>query len=152
MEHVSSHVFLVDAVVFLGAALFGLLLFRRLGLGSVLGFLFAGAMIGPWGLDFMSSPATVLGFSEIGVVLLLFIIGLEIQPKRLWALRKQLLGLGSMQWALTALIIAVVAYGLGMSSVVSILLGLTLALSSTCLLYTSPSPRDLSTSRMPSSA
>lgn len=131
MEHISSHVFLMDAVIFLAAALMGLLIFRRLGLGSVLGFLFAGALIGPWGLDFMSSPETVLGFSEIGVVLLLFIIGLEVQPKRLWETRKQLLGLGSQQWLLTGLLISAGAYWLGMPIVPAILLGLTLALSST---------------------
>ncbi len=117
--------------MFLAAALFGLLIFRRLGLGSVLGFLFAGAVIGPWGLNAMSSPATVLAFSEIGVVLLLFIIGLEVQPKRLWEARKQLLGLGSSQWLITAGAIFSIAYLLDIPLKTSILLGLTLALSST---------------------
>ncbi len=131
MEHINTSVFLLDAVIFLAAALLGLLIFRRLGLGSVLGFLFAGALIGPWGLDFMSSPATVLGFSEIGVVLLMFIIGLEVQPKRLWEARKQLLGLGSSQWLLTGAAIFSTAYLLGIPFGTAIILGLTLALSST---------------------
>lgn len=131
MEHANSHVFMLDAVIFLAAALIGLVVFRRLGLGSVLGFLFAGLAIGPWGLDFMSSPALVLGFSEIGVVLLLFIIGLEVQPQRLWENRKQLMALGSAQWAGTGLALAGIALLLGLDITGAILVGLTLALSST---------------------
>ncbi len=131
MEHINTHIFLLDAVVFLAAALLGLLIFRRLGLGSVLGFLSAGVLIGPWGLDFMSSPGVVLGFSEIGVVLLLFIIGLEVQPKRLWESRRQLVGLGTSQWLLSGLLIFALAYVLGVPTAPAALLGLTLALSST---------------------
>lgn len=131
MEHINSHLFLQDAVIFLAAALLGLLIFRRLGLGSVLGFLFAGVLIGPWGLDFMSSPTVVLGFSEIGVVLLLFIIGLEVQPKRLWESRKQLLALGTSQWFISGLLIFCLAMLLGLDWAPAALLGLILALSST---------------------
>ena len=131
MEHASNYAFLHDAAIFLAAALIGLVVFRRLGLGSVLGFLFAGLVIGPFGLHFINSPAMVLGFSEIGVVLLLFIIGLEVQPQRLLENWKQLVGVGAAQWLGSGLLMAGIAWLFGLNITSALLVGLTLSLSST---------------------
>ena len=79
---------LFELLIFLCAAVIGVPLFRRLGLGSVLGYLVAGLVIGPYGLGLISDVDSLLHFSEFGVVLLMFIIGLELQPKRLWLLRR----------------------------------------------------------------
>jgi len=84
--------FINQALVYLAAAVIAVPISRRLGLGSVLGFLIAGAAIGPWGLRLIPDPATVLQFAEIGVVLLLFLVGLELDPRRLWALRRPIFG------------------------------------------------------------
>src|SRR4026209_768117 len=89
--------FLEQALVYLAAGVIAVPVFRRLGLGSVLGYLIAGVIIGPWGLRLISNPQTVLQFSEFGVVLLLFLIGLELNAQRVWALRRAIFGLGSVQ-------------------------------------------------------
>jgi Kef-type K+ transport system membrane component KefB len=78
---------------------------KKLGFGSILGYILAGVAIGPWGLDFITDADSILGFSEIGVVLLLFIIGLELRPARLWLLKKSIFGLGAVQVAFTTLFI-----------------------------------------------
>lgn len=130
-DHSSVNMFMLDASVLLLAALVGLLAFRRLGFGSVLGFLVAGLMVGPSVFGFIKDPKSLLAFSEIGIVLLLFIIGLELQPKRLWEARKQLLGLGLSQWLVSAALLSLVAMLLTSSLRNAILIGLTLALSST---------------------
>lgn len=130
-DHSSVNMFMLDASVLLLAALVGLLAFRRLGFGSVLGFLVAGLMVGPSVFGFIKDPKSLLAFSEIGIVLLLFIIGLELQPKRLWEARKQLLGLGLSQWLVSAALLSMVALLLTSSLINAILIGLTLALSST---------------------
>jgi glutathione-regulated potassium-efflux system protein KefB len=88
---------LVRVVVLLGAGVIGVPLFRRLGLGSVLGYLAAGLAIGPFGLAMFSDPQAILHVAELGVVLFLFVIGLEMQPRRLWSLRRQIFGLGLLQ-------------------------------------------------------
>ena len=80
--------FLHVATLFLGASVIAVPVFKRLGLGSVLGYLAAGAAIGPFGLGFVDDPETVLHFAEFGDVLLLFLIGLELRPKRLWVMRR----------------------------------------------------------------
>ena len=85
-----THSFLPQALVYLAAGVIAVPVFRRLGLGSVLGYLVAGVVIGPWGLALISDPQTVLQFSEFGVVLLLFLIGLELNPQRVWSLRVEL--------------------------------------------------------------
>src|SRR3989449_8379269 len=82
------HGFLQQALVYLAAGVIAVPLCKRLGLGSVLGYLVAGMAIGPWGLRLIADPQTVLQFSEFGVVLLLFLIGLELNPQRVWADRK----------------------------------------------------------------
>jgi monovalent cation:proton antiporter-2 (CPA2) family protein len=124
--------FLIDAATYLGAAVVAVPLFNRLGLGSVIGYLAAGAVIGPYGLGFIDDAQTVLHFAEFGVVLLLFVIGLELQPSRLWRLRTEIFGLGLLQVAITGILIAALIYGMGwMSLNASIAVGGALALSST---------------------
>ncbi len=88
---------LVRVVVLLAAGVVGVPLFKRLGLGSVLGYLAAGLAIGPFGLGFFSEPQSILHVAELGVVMFLFVIGLEMQPRRLWSLRRQIFGLGLVQ-------------------------------------------------------
>ena len=90
---------LVKVVALLGAAVVAVPLFRRLGLGSVLGYLAAGLAIGPFGLGWFSDPQAILHVAELGVVMFLFVIGLEMQPSRLWSLRKEIFGLGVAQVA-----------------------------------------------------
>ncbi|WP_273857618.1 glutathione-regulated potassium-efflux system protein KefB [Photobacterium sp. GSS17] len=97
---------LSSSVVFLAAAVVAVPIAQRLGLGSVLGYLLAGIAIGPWGLGLISDVDAILHFSEFGVVLLLFLIGLELNPKKLWQMRKPILGLGGSQVVLTSLVIA----------------------------------------------
>jgi Kef-type potassium/proton antiporter, CPA2 family (TC 2.A.37.1) len=97
---------LVDLALLLAAAVIAVPITRRLGLGAVLGYLAAGIAIGPHGLGLISDVDRILGFSSFGVVLLLFVIGLELQPARLWRLRGMLLGSGGIQVAVTTLILA----------------------------------------------
>ena len=86
---------LVRVVALLGAAVVMVPLFRRLGLGSVLGYLAAGLLIGPFGLGWFSDPQAILHVAELGVVMFLFVIGLEMRPSHLWSLRGEIFGLGS---------------------------------------------------------
>ena len=88
---------LVPFVLMLGAGVIAVALFKRAGLGSVLGYLVAGLLIGPPGLGFFSDPASILHVAELGIVLFLFVIGLEMQPSRLWSLRQEIFGLGALQ-------------------------------------------------------
>ncbi|MBD8753850.1 monovalent cation:proton antiporter-2 (CPA2) family protein [Pseudomonas coleopterorum] len=120
------------AVVFLLAAVIAVPLAKRLQLGAVLGYLFAGVVIGPQVLGWVGDPQSVSHISELGVVLLLFIIGLELSPKRLWVMRKAVFGVGLAQVLLTAVVIgavALLAFGQPLNS--AVVLGLGLALSST---------------------
>lgn len=93
--------FLQSGVVFLTAAVVAVPLAQRAGLGSVLGYLLAGVAIGPWGLGLISDVNAILHFAEFGVVLLLFLIGLELNPKKLWQMRGPILGLGGAQVLVT---------------------------------------------------
>ena len=122
---------LAESVIFLLAAIVGVSISRRLGFGSVLGYLAAGIVIGPFGLKFVSDAQHILHFAELGVVLLLFIIGLELQPSRLWILRRMVFGLGASQVFASALAIAAAAYLLGLSLATATIIGFVLALSST---------------------
>ncbi|MBV7576772.1 monovalent cation:proton antiporter-2 (CPA2) family protein [Pseudomonas sp. PDM32] len=120
------------AVVFLMAAVLIVPLAKRLQLGAVLGYLFAGVIIGPSVLGLIDNPQSVANISELGVVLLLFIIGLELSPRRLWVMRKSVFGVGLAQVLLTGTVIGVVAlYLFGQPLNTAIVLGLGLALSST---------------------
>ena len=120
-----------EAVIYLIAALIAVPISKRLGFGSVLGYLAAGIIIGPFIFGFVSDADHILHFAELGVVFLLFIIGLELQPSRLWILRRMVFGLGSAQVLLSAVVIGAVALALGMSTKSAAIIGLILALSST---------------------
>jgi glutathione-regulated potassium-efflux system ancillary protein KefC/glutathione-regulated potassium-efflux system protein KefB len=100
---------LAEAIIYLAAAIIAVPLCKRLGFGSVLGYLAAGIIIGPFGLRFIRDPEHILHFAELGVVFLLFIIGLELQPSRLWVLRRMVFGLGSSQVFLSAIVIGLLA-------------------------------------------
>jgi monovalent cation:proton antiporter-2 (CPA2) family protein len=126
-----DQLFLTNAAVFLGAAVVAVPLFKRLKLGSVLGYLAAGAVIGPAALGLIQSPQTVLGVAEFGVVLLLFVIGLELKPGRLWRLRSDIFGLGSLQVLVTGAAIAGLVLWLGYPVPTAVMTGAALALSST---------------------
>ncbi|MBP8233325.1 cation:proton antiporter [Rhizorhabdus sp.] len=128
-----SQAFLIrDGVVMLGAAIGSVLVFRRLGLGATLGYLVAGALIGPQGLGLIGGAEAKLGIAELGIVLLLFLVGLELHPNRLWRLRRDIFGLGLVQVVACGLAIAGVIYlTTGFSPAASLALGLPLALSST---------------------
>jgi Kef-type K+ transport system membrane component KefB len=122
---------LQEAVAYLAAAVFAVVLARKLGFGSVLGYLLAGVLIGPWGLRIVTDTQQILHFAEIGVVFLLFIIGLELQPSRLWLLRRAVFGLGALQVLVTGSVLALVAYWLLSDWAAALLIGFGLALSST---------------------
>jgi monovalent cation:proton antiporter-2 (CPA2) family protein len=124
--------FLLDALIFMAAALIVVPIGKRLGLSPVLGYLLAGVLIGPGGIELIGDADGVLHFAEIGVVFLLFIIGLELQPSRLWVMRKEVFGLGTAQVILTTAGIAVLIHVfIGMTWTQSSILGFALALSST---------------------
>lgn len=120
-------------VLFLLAAVVAVPLFKRLGLGAVLGYLVAGVAIGPAALGFVEDVESTLHVAEYGVVLLLFIIGLELEPKRLWTLRRMVFGLGAGQLIGTGALLAGIAYALDFSWQESVLIGFALAMSSTAL-------------------
>ena len=124
--------FLQQALVYLAAAVIAVPIFNRLKLGSVLGYLVAGAVIGPAGMGLIDDVESVLHFSEFGVVLLLFIIGLELQPSRLWALRRRVFGLGGLQLGLSAPLLGLACcLFLGLPWSTALLVGAGLSLSST---------------------
>ena len=124
---------MLGGVVLLGAALIAVLLFRRLGLGAVLGYLVAGIAIGPDGLGLIGAPETIMAYSEIGIILLLFLVGLELSPSRLWLLRRDIFLFGPLQVILCGLgMFAVVHFAMpSFSWAAALVLGLPLALSST---------------------
>ena len=120
--------------IFLAAACVLVPLSKLTGLGSVIGYLVAGVLIGPSVLGLITDPETILHFAEFGVVMMLFLIGLELQPRKLWAMRSKLLGLGGLQVGLTtALVAAVALFGFGRSLGEAITVGMALALSSTAV-------------------
>jgi Kef-type K+ transport system membrane component KefB len=112
---VEAHGFdLIPAVVLLGAGVVSVPIFRRLGLGSVLGYLVAGIAIGPFGFGLFQNPESILSVAELGVVMLLFIIGLELKPSRLWALRHDIFGLGLAQVLFCGVLIAAIGIACGL--------------------------------------
>ena len=128
----SGALLLTDGVVLLGAALVFVLLFRRLGLGATLGYLVAGALIGPQMLGLVGDAEAKLGFAELGITLLLFVVGLELTPSRLWRLKRDIFGLGLAQVMLCGVVLALLVWWLSPFSLAAALaLGLPLALSST---------------------
>lgn len=130
-------------LVFLVAAVVAVPLARRFGLGAVLGYLLAGAAIGPWALRVVTDVQSILSFSEFGVVLMLFVIGLELAPTKLWALRQTIFGYGALQMAGCALLIGALAAALGASWQVALVAGLGLALSSTAIALATLGERNL---------
>ena len=125
--------FLNQALVYLAAGAIVVPVFRRLGLGSVLGYLAAGVAIGPWGLRLVSAPEAILNFAELGVVMLLFLVGLELQPKQVWQLRRPIFGMGTTQVVATALVVALAAWTLGLPLKAALVAGMGLAMSSTAI-------------------
>ena len=125
--------FLQSSVIFLAAAVVAVPIAQRAGLGSVLGYLLAGVAIGPWGLGLISDVEAILHFSEFGVVLLLFLIGLELNPSNLWQVRAPILGLGGALLLITSLIITALACMFGLTWQTSLVIGMGLALSSTAI-------------------
>lgn len=122
---------LTETLIYLLAAVISVPISRRLGFGSVLGYLVAGIIIGPFGFAFVADAEHILHFAELGVVFLLFIVGLELKPSRLWVMRRMVFGLGAAQAIVSAAGIALVAWALGLSANAAIVVGLVLALSST---------------------
>jgi len=124
---------LLNAVIYLAAAVIAVPIAKRLGLGSVLGYLIAGAIVGPWVLKLITDVEAILHFSEFGVVLLLFVIGLELNPRRLWQMRWPILGLGGGQVVGCTLALTALGYLLGWPWQVALAAGLGLSLSSTAI-------------------
>lgn len=123
---------LVEGAILLGVATLFVLIFRRLGLGAVLGYLIAGALVGPHGLGLVGGGESKLAFAELGIAFLLFLVGLELSPGRLWQMRRAIFGLGMAQVVVTGLVLTGLIYlTLGFSPAASLALGLPLALSST---------------------
>ncbi len=133
--------FFFQAFVYLLAAVISVPIAKRLGLGSVLGYLVAGAIIGPSALDLVGEHDEVMHFAEFGVVMMLFIIGLELRPSLLWRLRGPILGLGGAQVLATALVIAGVALWVGRMGSEAVAIGLILAMSSTAIVLQSLAER-----------
>lgn len=133
-EAASAHGFnLVPIVVLLGAAVIAVPLFKRLGLGSVLGYLAAGLAIGPFGGGLFSDPQSILHVAELGVVMFLFIIGLEMQPSRLWSMRGEIFGLGLAQVGLCIGLLTLVGLALGYPVAQSFVAGAGFVLTSTAI-------------------
>lgn len=131
-DHASSND-LLHVVTLLGAAVVAVPVFRRLGLGSVLGYLVAGLVIGPFGLGLFSQPETILHVAELGVVLFLFVVGLEMRPSHLWSLRRQIFGLGTFQVAACIAALTGVAMLLGFEPKVAFIGASGFVLTSTAI-------------------
>ncbi|WP_269929889.1 monovalent cation:proton antiporter-2 (CPA2) family protein [Aminobacter sp. HY435] len=124
---------LIQVVALLAAGVVSVPIFKRLGLGSILGYLSAGIVIGPFGLGFFSEAETILHVAELGVVMFLFIIGLEMQPSRLWGLRREIFGLGAFQVGLCALLLTGVGFVTGFPASQSFVAGAGFVLTSTAI-------------------
>ncbi|WP_353094604.1 cation:proton antiporter, partial [Methylibium sp.] len=124
---------LTGSLVFLGAAVIAVPLSKALGLGAIIGYLAAGLAIGPFGLGLVSDPETILHFAEFGVVLMLFLVGLELEPKRLWALRRPIFGWGAAQVLGCAAVLWLAGWAFGVPWKLGLVAALGLALSSTAI-------------------
>ncbi|MEA3098100.1 MAG: glutathione-regulated potassium-efflux system ancillary protein KefC [Caballeronia mineralivorans] len=134
---------LIDVVIFLAAALVAVPLSIRLGFGSVLGYLLAGVAIGPWVLRLITDVDAILHFAELGIVLMMFVIGLEMQVEKLWAIRRTIFGYGGAQMALCALVLTATFLVFGSPWRVALTGGLALALSSTAMVIAELQARKL---------
>ena len=124
---------LIQVVSLLGAAVVAVPLFKRLGLGSVLGYLAAGLAIGPYGLAVVTDSHSIIHIAEFGVVMFLFVIGLEMKPSHLWGLRRQIFGLGSLQVVISAILLTIVGTLFGASWAVSFICASGFVLTSTAI-------------------
>jgi glutathione-regulated potassium-efflux system ancillary protein KefC len=138
-----NHGLLGDAVLYLGAAVVFVPVARKLGLGSVLGYLSAGCVIGPFGLALVRDVGSITHFAEFGVVLMLFVIGLELDPKRLWTMRKDVFQGGALQLAVCGAALTGLVMAFGIPWRASVVTGLALALSSTAIVVQSMTERNL---------
>ncbi|MCM0610296.1 MAG: glutathione-regulated potassium-efflux system protein KefC [Ideonella sp. WA131b] len=141
MDAVSS--WLLNGLIFLGAAVLAVPLARLLGLGSVIGYLAAGIAIGPWGLRLVTDATAILHIAEFGVVLMLFLVGLELEPRRLWALRRPIFGWGTVQLLGSTALVAGVALAAGLDWRLALVSGLALAQSSTAIALSTLAERNL---------
>ncbi|TQN03930.1 Kef-type potassium/proton antiporter (CPA2 family) [Acidovorax temperans] len=131
MEHAPT--WLTYGLMYLSAAVLAVPLAKALGLGSIIGYLAAGIAIGPWGLGLVSNVQDILHFAEFGVVLMLFLVGLELQPSRLWAMRRPIFGTGSAQVLGCAAVLFAAGWLAGLPWRISLVAALGLALSSTAI-------------------
>jgi glutathione-regulated potassium-efflux system ancillary protein KefC len=134
---------LIDVVIFLASALIAVPLAIRLGFGAVLGYLVAGIMIGPWVLKLVTDIDAILHFSELGIVLMMFVIGLEMRVDALWAMRRTIFGYGTMQMTVCAAVLLAVFIMLGLPWRIALTGGLALALSSTAMVMSELQERSL---------
>ena len=134
---------ILDALIYLAAAVLCVPLAKRLGLGSVLGYLIAGTLIGPWGLGFVRDVESIMHFSEFGVVLMLFLIGLELDSKRLWSMRREVFGSGSLQMLACAALLVPAGVVIGFDWKLALVAGLALSLSSTAIAVQTMDERNL---------
>jgi len=130
MDEIGSH-YLMDILALLLATVVVVPIFHAIRLGAILGYLTAGAILGPWGLGIITEVEQIRHLAEFGVIFLLFILGIELKPEKLWQMRKQVIGLGLSQLLITALILYLISLGLGVSHHNAIIIGFGLALSST---------------------
>lgn len=130
-QHLGSD--LMPAVLLLAAAVIGVPLFRKLGLGSVLGYLCAGLFIGPFGFGWFSDPGAILHVAELGVVMFLFVVGLEMRPSHLWALRRSIFGLGSAQALVCGALLTAVGMTFGLPCSVALICAMGFVLTSTAI-------------------
>lgn len=132
MDHGAAHSFVAESAPLLGFALLFVLIFRRMGLGATLGYLVAGALVGPQVLGLVGGAESKMGIAEFGIALLLFLVGLELSPSRLWRMKRDIFGFGLLQVVLCGIALSVViGYGANFSLSAALALGLPLALSST---------------------
>jgi glutathione-regulated potassium-efflux system ancillary protein KefC len=131
MEHAPT--WLINSFIYLSAAVIAVPISKAVGLGSIIGYLAAGIAIGPWGLGLVTNVEDILHFAEFGVVLMLFLVGLELEPRRLWSMRRPIFGWGSAQVLGCGVALAATAAACGIELRVSVVAGLGLALSSTAI-------------------
>ncbi|MBP6854274.1 MAG: cation:proton antiporter, partial [Rhodoferax sp.] len=132
MEH-AAPAWLVNSFIYLSAAVIAVPVSKALGLGAIIGYLAAGISIGPFGLGLVTNVEDILHFAEFGVVLMLFLVGLELEPQRLWSLRRPIFGWGSAQVLGCTLALAAIAVAAGIPWRMALVAGLGLALSSTAI-------------------